>query len=170
MTSNPELGLFLNYACIRIPLFLESSGWMQKNQDSALRVWVRQVLDPREIDVSSWLLVNDLWGLNLGKTSQSWPPETPWAESMGRRWYGGGLGKEYFQVGPQTRSTSITWKLPGKVGIFTLTSVAQSVGCQHVKQKVAHSIPGQDTCLACGPGTPNRCFSPLSPSLPLSKK
>ena len=37
-------------------------------------------------------------------------------------------------------------------GKKTLTGVAQLVGCRPAKQNVASSLPGQGTCLGCGPG------------------
>ena len=60
-----------------------------------------------------------------------------------------------------------------------LAGVAQWIEPWPMNQKVGDSIPGQGTCLGCGPGliggmweaTTHWCFSPsLSPSLPLSKK
>ena len=66
---------------------------------------------------------------------------------------------------------------------LALAGVAQWTECQPVNQRIAGSIPGQDTCLGCGPGPrmgvckrepfneslTHLCFSPsLSPSLPLS--
>ena len=63
-----------------------------------------------------------------------------------------------------------------------LTGVAELVGCHPTKQGVAGWIPGQGTCLGCGPGPQLGCvreatdqsFSHtlmfLSLSFPLSKK
>ena len=66
-----------------------------------------------------------------------------------------------------------------------LACVAQWIECWPANQKVASSIPSQDTCLDCGPGPwlrackrqlidvslIHKCFSPsLSPSLILSLK
>ena len=65
-------------------------------------------------------------------------------------------------------------------GRGALAGVAQWIECQPVNQKVTGLIPGQGTCLGCGPGPPqgvherqpivsltHRCFSP---SLPLFLK
>ena len=34
-----------------------------------------------------------------------------------------------------------------------LAGIAQWIECRPVNRKVTGSIPGQDTCLGCGPGT-----------------
>ena len=41
--------------------------------------------------------------------------------------------------------------LTNKIVCTALTGVAQLVGCRPAEQKVAGSLPGQDTCLAVGP-------------------
>ena len=41
---------------------------------------------------------------------------------------------------------------PSKTKQTALACVAQWMECQPVNQKVAGSIPGQGTCLGCGPG------------------
>ena len=66
-----------------------------------------------------------------------------------------------------------------KILEISLAGVASWVEGQHANQKVAGSIPGQGTCLGCGPGpwlghvqeATDGCFSPsLSPSRPFSLK
>ena len=57
----------------------------------------------------------------------------------------------------------------------TVTSIAQVVEHRPRNQQVASSIPGQGTCLGCGPGpwlgcvrqATHRCFSLIDVSLPL---
>ena len=39
-----------------------------------------------------------------------------------------------------------------KLGIVALACGAQWIECQPENQRVASSIPSQDTCLDCGPG------------------
>ena len=66
---------------------------------------------------------------------------------------------------------------------FALAGVAQWIECRPANQRVAGSIPSQDTCLGCGPGPQlgackkqpidvslaHWCSSPsFSPSFPLS--
>ena len=73
----------------------------------------------------------------------------------------------------------------GDAHIPAMTGVAQWFECHPANRKVAGLIPGQGTCLGCGPGPPLglcertpvyvslicQCFSPsLSPSLSLSLK
>ena len=45
---------------------------------------------------------------------------------------------------------SSNMKISLKLYNYVLTSVAQLIGCQPVKWKVAGSIPIQGTCLGCG--------------------
>ena len=58
---------------------------------------------------------------------------------------------------------------------FALAGVAQWIECRPANQRVAGSIPSQDTCLGCGPGPQwETCkrqphivvYLPLAPSLP----
>ena len=102
-----------------------------------------------------YMKINLKWTKDLNVISET---ITSLEENIGESLLDIGLGNDFLDMTIKAQAA--------------LTVVAQCVGCHPANQNFAGLIPGQDTCLGCGPGPrldrgnpidvslAHRCFSP----------